>query len=267
MNHHRWKTTFQGRCIVAISTLLAGCCICQWAGAVEPTPFANYFRLAPTGPTTLDALFEPGPFPEALGGYLPPGGPLPGWDENVESSFLVGGDPPTVDPATLIATIPLNDTLTSIARDADGNELGRLVTLGVGSNRVDLNADHAVVDDDAGTIQVQLGSSLLGGNPSATLSVIEATGIYASDVVLVGDVFGSGGGHFLLPLDDDPATTLQENILNAFAGGQIIGSDTVGVWAGQYVPEPSASFMLASSALLLLLVWSWRGPRLAGRNR
>ena len=235
-----------------LTALLAACWIIQPVAAVEPMPFANYFRLAPTGPTTFDALYEEGPFPDELGGFSPIAPPLPGWDNNAVSTFLLGGDPPSVDPATLIATIPLRDTNTNIARDDLGEELGRIVTLGVGNNQIDLHADHAVVDNDAGLIQVRFGGTLLSGQPAATTSVIEATGIYASDVVLVGDAFGSAGGHFLLPLDDDPDTTLQENILNAFAGGQIVGSDVVGVWTGHYVPEPSAGAMLASLTLLVL---------------
>lgn len=246
--------------VLGVASLVAVGMICHSAGGTEPRPFANYVRFMPTGPTTLDVFFEEGPFPAEFDLPSPTDPPLPGWNANAVSSISSAGGPPTIDEATLIATIPILDTNTTIAYDGMGNELGQLVLLAEGNQKLDLNADNAVVDETAGTIAVQFGGPLLEGQPSASQSVVDATGIYASDIHVLDDgLVGYARAKFLLPLDDDPATSLQENILDAFANGQIVGvEDAVGVLIGQYVPEPSAVCLFAVGGLLLVGWRRWR---------
>jgi hypothetical protein len=230
--------------------LVAALFVLVSATSAEATPYASYFRVVPTGPGTNAILFEPGPFPEQLGGFSPDYPPLPGLDENTEGASVTEVFVPALDDATLQATIELAFRDTYIARDSIANELGRLVVLVEGTQVLDLLADNAIVDSDAGTIRVQLIASL-DGEPVGTFSVIDATGMYQSEVVTAGGVY-SAGGHFVLPLDDDPASSLQDNILAAFGAGQIIGADVVGVYVGEYVPEPSSATLLIISLTAIL---------------
>jgi len=231
-----------------VGALLGMALVCQPSQA---TPFANYNIFISTGPTTADVVFVDGPHPVDIGLPSPADPPLPGWDANVIANVSVGpAAPPTLDETSLILTIPVNDTITHSARDTEENELGQLKLLAVGDQLLDLNAANAIVDEAAGTIQVRVGQTLLGGQPP-TFSVLEATGIYASDVRVLDDgLVGYAGGHFLLPLDDDPGTSTQDNILNAWNAGQIVGADLRGVVVGTYVPEPS-TFTLVLLGLLM----------------
>ena len=68
---------------VIFSLYLVLLCLMSAASAAT-TPYASYFRVVPTGPSTSAVLFEPGPFPEQLGGFSPDDPPLPGLDENTE---------------------------------------------------------------------------------------------------------------------------------------------------------------------------------------
>jgi hypothetical protein len=203
---------------VTVARILTGVAIvvawltCQSAWA---TPFANYLRFMRTGPTTLDALFEPGPHAAEFGLPAPIDPPLPGWDANVMASVVTAGGPPVLDENTLLLNVPVNNTFTLHARDSMNNALGTLEMLAVGSFPIDLSAGNAIVDEAEGTIRVQLGGSLLQGQPAGIFSVQEATGICATDV-LVGESLGFQGGYWLFPLDDDPNTSLQQNILNAW---------------------------------------------------
>lgn len=65
-------------------------------------------------------------------------------------------------------------------------------------------------------------------------------------------LLGHAAGRFLLPLDDDPNTTLQDNILTAWQAGQIVGADVVGVISGTYVPEPSTISLLVLGLLICM---------------
>ncbi len=169
--------------------------------------------------------FEEGPFPE-YGLPVLTADPLPGWDENaVYGPFVAAPDlpPPSIDFDTMILTERQGEGRTTmIARDDEGNEIGRIVADQVGEGKVDLNAENAIVNETDGTIKVQVSGSLLGDQPAVTLSLVEATGIYESDVIITDIGFGYAGGYFLLALDDDPNTSLQENILNAFQTGQFL---------------------------------------------
>ncbi|MEM9659016.1 MAG: hypothetical protein AAF961_11705 [Planctomycetota bacterium] len=240
----RVAAMFRTASVIALPPLMS----CQ-VDAGEPKPFVNYVRFVPSGPTTFDLLHEEGPLPAETGLPSLPGTPLPGWDGRAVATIATGGGPPTVDDASLIATLPVYDTLTSVAYDQMGRQQGRIELLGIGNQKLDLNAAHAVVDPQAGTIAVQFGGPLLQGQPSADFSVVAADGIYASEARLLGDGLSAyAGGKFLLPLDDDPSTTLQQNILGAFTAGQIVGVDVVGFWTGSYVPEPASGVMLAVAA-------------------
>ena len=198
------------------------------------TPFANYNLFAP--PRIVE-----GPLSPEYGLPSLTDSPLPGWDANAVLTVAVGPiPPPALDSSTLILTIPINDTSTHIARDNQGNELGQLALLATGSQKLDLNADNAVVDEGAGTIQVNVGTNVMGYQP-VTFSVLNATGMYASDIrVLEEGLAGYAGGSFLLPLDEDLNTSLQDNILSAWQAGQVVGADLGGVLVGNYVPEPSS---------------------------
>jgi hypothetical protein len=208
----------------------------------------------PAGPTTFNILYEPGPLAPSSGLPSLSHSPLLGWDANAIATIEAGGGPPTLEETTLIATVPVLDTLISIARDNMDQEIGRVELLAVGNQKLDLNADNAIVDEVAGTIAIQFGGPLLNGQPSSDFSVVHASGIYASDVQLVDEgLVAYAGGKFLLALDADPTTSLQENLLNAFTGGQIVAIDVVGVWTGQYVPEPSAGLLITTAAVGMLL--------------
>ena len=223
-------------------------------------PFANYVRFIPTGPTTADMVFEEGPFPLEFGLPTPVASPMPGWDGNAIGMAAFSEEPPTLDENTFILTIPVHDTMTLIARDTSENERGRIELLAVGSQKADLNANNAVVDEANATIQVQFGGSLLAGEPSAIFSVVEVTGVFATDVHILETGFvGYAGGYFLLPLDDDPNTTLQENILSAFGAGQIVGADLRGVMVGNYVPSPAVGGRLIANGSERLLRLEWPG--------
>ena len=235
----------------------------EYTPPASDSAFANYERFE-LGPTGAGAYFEQGPHPVEFGLPSPADPPLPGWDANTIGTAVAGSeDPPTLDETTKILTVPVYDTHTYIARDVTRQEIGRLKLLAVGNQKLDLNADHAIVDEDAGTIQVQFGGSLLDAQPAATLSVIEATGIYASNVHVLEGGFGYAGGYFLLKLDDDPATSLQENLLNAWGAGEIMGANVLGVWtghwAGDYAPQMSpllgGTLMANGSGPILRLEW------------
>lgn len=240
--------------ILAGSAILAVWLACQSAWA---KPFANYLRFMRTGPNTLDALFEPGLHPAEFALPAPLDPPLPGWDANVMASVVTAGGPPVLDENTLLLNVPVNNTFTLNARDSLDNTLGTLTMLAVGSFPIDLNAGNAIVDEAAGTIRVQLGGTLLQGQPAGIFSVQQATGIYATDV-LVGESLGFQGGYWLFPLDDDPNTSLQQNILNAWNARQRIGEEIRAVITGNYVPEPSAMTLLILSAAA---AWLCHGPR------
>lgn len=243
-----------GTNVLAGSTILAAWLACQAAWA---TPFANYLRFMRTGPTTLDALFEPGPHPAEFGLPAPLDSPLPGWDANVMASVVTAGGPPVLDESTLLLNVPVNNTFTLDARDSMGNALGTLEMLAVGTFPIDLSAGNAIIDEAAGTIRVQLGGTLVQGQPAGIFSVQQATGIYATDV-LVGESLGFQGGYWLFPLDDDPNTSLQQNILNAWDARQRIGEEIRAVITGNYVPEPSTMALLCFSAVA---GWLCYGPR------
>lgn len=232
---------------------IAACVPCQRIQASEPRPFANHVRFVPAGPTTFNILYESGPLASSSGLPSLSQPPLLGWDENVIATIEAGGGPPTLDETTLVATLPVLDTLISIARDDKDQEIGRVELLAVGNQKLDLNADNAIVDELAGTIAIQFGGPLLNGQPSSEFSVVHASGIYTSDVQLVEEgLVAYAGGKFLLPLDADSTTSLQENLLNAFTGGQIVAIDVVGVWTGQYVPEPSTGLLMTTAAVAVL---------------
>ena len=163
-----------GTRVLAGGAIVAAWLACQSAWA---TPFANYLRFMRTGPTNLDALFEPGPHPAEFGLPAPLDPPLPGWDANVMASVVTAGGPPVLDESTLLLNVPVHNTFTLHARDSMGNALGTLEMLAVGSFPIDLSAGNAIVDEAAGTIQVQLGGTLLQGQPAGIFSVEEATGI------------------------------------------------------------------------------------------
>ena len=232
--------------VVAGSAILAAWLACQSASAV---PFANYLRFVRTSPTTLDALFVPGPHPAEFGLPAPLDPPLPGWDANVMASVVTAGGPPVLDESTLLLHVPVNNTFTLNALDSMSNALGTLTMLAVGSFPIDLNAGNSIVDEAAGTIRVQLGGTLLQGQPAGIFSVQQATGIYATDVLVVGESYGHQGGYWLFPLDDDPNTSLQQNILNAWDARQRIGEEIRAVITGHYVPEPSTFAMILVSVL------------------
>lgn len=246
-------TSLCGRAILLSHFLLAS----GTFALAQPIPFAIYGRFVPISPTDMQVFGEEGPFPE-YGVPVFPYDPLPGDNEN--GIFIREAapnlPPPSIDMATLIATMPAEARNTFTARDDQGNELGRLVFDQVAEDRIDLNAANATVNEADGTIQVQFDGSLQ--EQPGVFSLDEATGIYASEIIITDIGVGYAGGHFLLPLDDDPNTSLQENILTAFQTGQIIGFDVVGVWTGAYMPEPSAGLMLAIGALLLA---GWRSRR------
>ena len=226
------------------------------------TQFANYNHFVPTGPTTSDMVFVEGPHPDEFGLPTIDARPLPGWDHHVVASVAVGpAEPPTMDPTTLIVTIPLSDTITYVAHDELGTELGRMSMLAEGNQKLDLKAENATVDEAQQTILVRVGGELLEGKP-ATFSVLSTSGIYASELqVLDQDLIGPVGGHFLLPLDDDPTTSLQENILTAWNTGQIVGADLRGLITGTYVPEPEG-------VVTILLGWAaFTGVRRCRRRR
>ena len=67
-----------------------------------------------------------------------------------------------------------------IARDDEGNEIGRIVADQVGEGKVDLNAENAIVNETDGTIKVQVSGSLLGDQPAVTLSLVEGDGASTS---------------------------------------------------------------------------------------
>jgi len=237
--------------VAASVTLVGAWLACQPLFAIE---FANYLRFVRTGPTTLDALFEPGPHPAEFGLPAPMDPPLPGWDANVMASVVTAGGPPVLDENTLLLNVPVNNTFTLNARDSMGNALGTLEMLAVGSFPIDLSAGNAIVDEAAGTIRVELGGSLLQGQPAGIFSVEEATGIYATDI-LVGESLGFQGGYWLFPLDNDPNTSLQQNILNAWDARQRIGEEIRAVITGNFVPEPSTFAMMLASVLAACLLY------------
>jgi hypothetical protein len=216
--------------------------------AGDPIPYANYARFVGG-----QSFFEEGPFPEYELPVLT-ANPLPGWDENVVTTKESAPDlpPPSIDMDTLIMTMRADARNTTTAYDEAGNELGRLVTDQVGEDKIDINAANAIVNETEGTIKVQIDGSLLGDQPTVTFSLVEATGIYESEVIVTDPGVGYAAGYFFLALDDDPNTSLQENILNAFQTGQLVGADVVAVWTGLYVPEPSAGLMLTLGAVLFV---------------
>lgn len=221
--------------LTVLGALVGTLLFCQ---PLRATPFANYQLFAPS-------RFVQGPLPSVYGLPSLTDAPLQGWDANAVLTVSVGEiPPPTLDETTRILTIPINDTVTHVAHDTLGHELGQLSLLASGTQKLDLNADHAIVDEDAGTIQVTVGPNVMGYQP-VSFSVLDATGMYASNVrVLEEGLSGYAGGSFLLPLDDDPNTSLQENILNAWNAGEMVGADLAGVVVGTYVPEPSAFTLL-----------------------
>lgn len=255
MRRHNLPISAIGISIPVIAALFVMSLSCQ--PLLAQTPFASYNVFVSTGPTTADVVFVEGPLSPAYGLPSLTDPPLPGWDANAVAMDSVGPiPPPTLDDSTLVLTIPINDTITYNARDTEGNDLGQLSILATGTQKLDLNAGSAMVDEDAGTIQVTVGPHVMGYQP-VSFSVLEETGMYASDVrVLEDSLLGYAGGFFLLPQDDDPNTSLQENILTAWEAGQIIGADLAGVISGQYVPEPStislAALGLFAGACVLL---------------
>ena len=247
MSCHSSDSNAARMAVLVVSALLGLALIRQ---PLQAEPFANYVRFTP--PQIVE-----GPLSPKYGLPSPTDAALPGWDANAVFTNTVGPiPPPSLDETTLILTIPINDTSTHVAHDTLGNELGQLTLLATGTQKLDLNADNAVVDADAGTIQVAVGPHVTGYQP-VTFSVLDATSIYASDVRILEDgLIGHAGGSFLLPLDDDPNTTLQDNILSAWNAGQIVGADLAGVISGNYVPEPSTFTLLLLGVLLRTLVRS-----------
>jgi len=194
--------------------------------------------LAYAAPTT-DILFDEGPLSVAYGLPSATHSPLPGWDENAITTISNSGmeSPACINAATLVATLPFDDTFTHIAHDDAGNELGRVVMRAQGRHKIDLSADRAIVDEMTGTIQLAFGGNLIGNGPAAALSVIDATGIYASATQISADGLALYvSGYVLLPLESDPDTCLclQDNILRTFATGQIIDTDVHSLWEGEY---------------------------------
>lgn len=91
--------------------------------------------------------------------------PLPGsdWDANADLTVSVERiPPPTLDETALILNIPNNDTNTLVAHDTLASELGQLPALITGTQNLDLNANNALVDEEAGTIQVVVGPNQMG---------------------------------------------------------------------------------------------------------
>lgn len=245
MSHHNPPI---GSLCMAVTVLVAFIGTLLFCQSLRATPFANYNLFAPS------RIVE-GPLPSVYGLPSLIDAPVPGWDAKAVLTVSVGEiPPPTLDETTLILTIPINDTVTHVALDTLGNELGQLSLLASGTQKLDLNADHAIVDEDAGTIQVTVGPNVLGYQPVA-FSVLDATGMYASDVrVLEEGLSGYAGGSFLLPLDDDPNTSLQDNILNAWNAGEIVRADLAGVLVGTYVPEPSTFTLVVLGLLTCTIV-------------
>lgn len=174
--------------------------------------------------------------------------PAPFWNANsmiVEETMFTA--PPALDPETFIATIPYAGTLTLNAYEQSSPKdvVGTMVWSLTGTATVDLSVSRAIVDEDRGLIMFKGAGSLLPeGQPVATYTFVEETGVFLDDGIVpvpdpnVSDATSDSKqihcGRLFVPLLPgvdvaDPAQ-VQQNILTA----PMIGGFGEGVWIGHF---------------------------------
>ncbi|MBN1817096.1 MAG: PEP-CTERM sorting domain-containing protein, partial [Sedimentisphaerales bacterium] len=156
---------------------------------------------------------------------------------------------PVIDEQ-LILHLPLMGQLTLTAYDEENpqQEIGSIVGSFSGTFVADMNASHALVDEEAGTIQGQFGVPVAAG-PDGYIQVTSTTGIF-QDVVAVGpwEWYVSG----TLTMQRLPELDLQTNIMAALQNSDlIVGASEQVVLAGQYIPEPATLVLLGLGAMAL----------------
>lgn len=212
----------------------------------DELPFANYGTLTLVDQPVPGTLNWNGEFASGPWDWFPSESPpLPGWDGNATQQWEMQITSEFSVDENLLATASFS-TLTNIVSIENGEIVGSLVLNEIAeSGLIDLNAAHATVDEESGTILLPSGSELDEVRAITQVTLVEATGRFA-DLVQIGPWRGYYVGHYVKPLQ--PELDLQQNILESpFIGGSFEFAVT-GAYA---VPEPSALVLLLSGLIAI----------------
>lgn len=155
-------------------------------------------------------------------------------DPNVSGILDIHTTAPANVSADLVATLPIEGTLTLSAQEKSNNVvIGTMMLRGTGVNIVDLNVARAVVDEGSGIGMAPFHAP----GPEMTMSLEEATGVFAY-IKQSGNWRLQLAGLYALPLTKNPIS--QAHILAALGGKvPLIGGLGTFALSGQYVPDMS----------------------------
>ncbi len=169
-------------------------------------------------------------------------------DSTVTSIFDVHATAAADISAELVATMPVEGTLTLTAHDENDQDTitGSMVLSGSGINVIDINAARVFVNEETGMFMAPFKPL----DPKLTLNLDEVTGVFA-DIEQVGEWDMYWEGWYVAPLSE--GMDLQDNIF-AVLGGQVplVGGVGEVVLRGQYIPEPATLSLLALGSIAFL---------------
>lgn len=169
-------------------------------------------------------------------------------DSTVTGVFDVHTTAPADISADLVATLPIEGTLTLSSHDPGdpGTVTGTMVLSGSGQTVIDINASRVFVDEEGGMFMAPIKPL----DSKSALTLQEATGIFA-DIEQIDDWDLYVAGWYAAPLIEGLA--LQDNIFAAL-GGQVplIGGLAEFALTGEYIPEPATVTLLGLGGLALL---------------
>jgi hypothetical protein len=197
----------------------------------DPIPFTNYAALCqedlqwtaegvPYG-SHWSWRFSQGPFTWRSDDDAP----LPNWSMSAfarEEDIWAGGS-----------------SLTVVAHEpGDPSAVRGTMLLGIQGldHAMNLNADDAIVDEDAGLIMTSFGYPNLPGQPSTIITeTLEKTGVF-ENIELVGDQNIYFNGHLFVRRIE--GMDVQENIIQAITTEGPMGGFCTAVWDGEYIVLP-----------------------------
>jgi hypothetical protein len=239
--------TIISMCVLTLNAMVA---------SAEPISFTNYagdFRMDPTG-AVWGSFYHEGPwkwFPKE-------NAPAPFWSP--QTSILWEGQYQPPEPqqdGTMV--LPYNATITIQATDngrIDGTPIGTMVFDNPGRLVMSMTPESISVDS-----QDVLFFLPFWTEDPATMSLVEETGIFATDGITVpGDLLQEMKGVAGLATVDGmtPAEVL---LTHGFSPELVVGGMSESVVYGAFVPEP-ASIALLGLGGCLILVSGLRRPRL-----
>lgn len=223
-------------CASIVKSSLVFLAVIAWAASAvaEPIPFADY-----GSGTTIELVSGKGTWQINWGqgpwAWSSESTAQPLLDPNVSGILDIHTTAPANVSADLVATLPIEGTLTLSAHEKSNNNvvIGTMMLRGTGVNIVDLNVSRVVVDEGSGIGMAPFHAP----GPEMTMSLEEATGVFAY-IKQTGNWRLQLAGLYAMPLTKEGIS--QAHILAALGGKvPLIGGLGVFALSGQYEPVES----------------------------